>query len=157
MGETVILRSHPHRSGRGPCLATALADLGASAAGQQHRQQNHYGGRSTGVSDCGDQRPSQHDIAQATGQLPRQHRDQCPRPAAVLDVAGGQQPPDQPAHGDHHHASAQPVCRIQVGDTITVFFAETPGVPAEFVAIATGKIAAINEAYDVLRKARGFA
>lgn len=31
------------------------------------------------------------------------------------------------------------------------------GVPAEFVAIATGKIAAINEAYDVLRKARGFA
>jgi DnaJ like chaperone protein len=31
------------------------------------------------------------------------------------------------------------------------------GVPAEFVAIATRKIAAINEAYDVLRKARGFA
>ncbi|MBY0363445.1 MAG: TerB family tellurite resistance protein [Phreatobacter sp.] len=31
------------------------------------------------------------------------------------------------------------------------------GVPAEFVTIATGKMATINEAYDALRRARGFA
>jgi beta-galactosidase len=31
------------------------------------------------------------------------------------------------------HATAQPICKIDDGDVRTIYFAETPGVPAEFV------------------------
>lgn len=78
----------------------------------------------------------------ARGEIPRPHPDE-PDPYAVLGVA-------RSASGEELHATWKKLMRENHPDTLAA-----RGVPAEFIARASDKVARINAAWDRIKRERG--